>query len=89
MRRRSQARFVVANDEGVLRVAHDVTLTSTAGGLVAISIEPSTVGDALTIEMVVDGQIERVPVRVEESRPIIVDGEIRHRIRLSRVDPNG
>ena len=84
-----QARFVAANNKGVMRVARDVTVTSTAGGLVAISNEPSTVGDALTIEMVVDGQVERVAVRVEESRPIVVAGAIRHRIRLSRVDPNG
>ena len=87
--RRSAARFVAANNKGVMRVARDVTVTSTAGGLVAISNEPSTVGDALTIEMVVDGQVERVAVRVEESRPIVVARAIRHRIRLSRVDPNG
>jgi hypothetical protein len=72
-----------------MRVARDVTVTCTAGGMVATSKEPSIVGDAVTIEMVVDGQVERVAARVEESRPIVVAGTIWHRIRLSRVDANG
>ena len=72
-----------------MRVARDVTVTCTAAGMVATSKEPSIVGDAVTIEMMVDGQVERVAARVEDSRPIVVAGKIWHRIRLSRVDPNG
>ena len=87
--RRSHARFFVANSAGVLRVAVDVALTSTDDELVATSSEPSAIGDALTIEMVVDGKVTRTPVRVEDSRPIVVDETVRHRIRLSHVDPSG
>ena len=89
LKRRSHPRFVMANTEGVLRVAHDVTLTSTAGELVAIGVVPLAVSDAIMIEGVIDGQIARVPVRVEQTKPVIVDGEIRHEIRLSHVDPIG
>ena len=85
--RRSQARFVVASDESVLRLALDVTLICAGRELVAISNEPSTVGDTLTIEMVAGSEIARIAVRVEESQPIIAAGGIRHRIRLSRVEP--
>jgi hypothetical protein len=70
-----------------MRVARDVDVISTANELVAISTEPSTVGDALTLEIVVGNHTARVAVRVEDSRPIVVAGAIRHRIRLSRTDP--
>jgi hypothetical protein len=84
--RRSDARFVVASGEGVLRVARDVTITSTSSEIVAISKEPASRGDAMTVDMVVDGHVHRVAVRVEESLPIVTDGVIRYRIRLSRID---
>jgi hypothetical protein len=87
-KRRSHARFVVAHGEGVLRVACDVTLTSTDGQLVVISVDPLAGSDRLMLEMVIDGQVAMVPVRVEETRPIIVDGEIRHQIRLSYLGPS-
>ena len=83
--RRREARFVMSDNESVLHVARDVTLIQAGHEMVAISHEPSTVGDVLTIEMIAENQIARVAVRVEESRPIIVVGGIRHRIRLSRV----
>ena len=89
LKRRSAPRFIVANGEGVLRVAHDVTLTPTAGELVVISVEPLVVSDAIMIEAVIDGQFARVPVRVEQIRPVIVDGEIRHQIKLSYADQIG
>ena len=70
--RRREARFVMSDNESVLHVARDVTLIQAGHELVAI-------------EMIAENQIARVAVRVEESRPIIVVGGIRHRIRLSRV----
>ena len=87
-KRRSHARFVVAHGEGVLQVACDVTLTSTDGQFVVISVDPLAGGDRLMLEMVIDGQVAMVPVRVEETRPIIVDRGIRHQIRLSYLGPS-
>jgi hypothetical protein len=75
----------VADNDSVLRAARDVTLIQAGHELVVISHEPSTVGEALTIEMIAGNQMARVAVRVEDSRPIVVAGGVRHRIRLSRV----
>jgi hypothetical protein len=84
--RRSDARFVIANGEGVLRVARDVTITSRGSEMVAISKEPATRGDAMTVDMVVDGHVHRVAVRIEESLPIVTGGVIRYQIRMSRLN---
>jgi hypothetical protein len=87
--RRSHARFVVASNDGVLQVARDVSVVSCERELVAISREPETIGDALTLEMIVDGHVEQVAVRVSGSQPIVDAGSIRYRIQLARVDPGG
>ena len=87
-KRRSHARFVVANSDSVLRVPYDVTLTAINGQMVATSVEPLANSDAMMLEMMIDGHIALVPVRVAETSPIIVEGEIRHRLRLSYLDPN-
>jgi hypothetical protein len=87
--RRSDARFVITNGHGVLRVGRDVTITSANREMVAISKEPATRGDTMTVDMVLDGYVHRVAVRVEESRPIVTDGMIRYEIRLSPLDPGG
>jgi hypothetical protein len=84
--RRSDARFVLANGAGTLQVLSDVVVMSTAAELLAISHHPVAVGDALMVEMMVDGQVQRVAVCVEESQPMLVAASIRHRLRLSRVD---
>jgi len=84
--RRSDARFVIANSEGVLRVARDVTILSTDNEMVALSREPATYGDKMTVDMVVDGHVHRIAVRVEESLPIVTGGVIRYQIRLSRLN---
>jgi hypothetical protein len=76
----------VASNEGVLNAAWDVVVVSDQGTLFAFSGEPAIVGDALTIELIIEDEVEQVAVRVEESLPMIDDGMIRHRIRLRRVD---
>ena len=87
--RRSHARFFVASNEGVLKAGWDVTVVASEGVLFAFSGEPAVVGDRLTIELITEGEVEQVAVRVEESRPIVADGAIRHRIRLTRIHPSG
>jgi hypothetical protein len=87
--RRNHARFVVSSNEGVLQVARDVSVIWTDDGLIAISNGAVTVGDSLSIEVLVNGFVEQFTVRVEESRPIVTAGAIRHRIRLMRIHPSG
>lgn len=89
LERRHYARFVVANCDGVLRIGRDVVITAAANELIAIGSKPMTLGELLTMEMMVDGHADRVAVRVEESRPVVVAGSIWHRILLMPVDVNG
>jgi hypothetical protein len=77
---------VVQPPEGVLRVVQDVLL-QTAGQkeMVAISREAGIVGEAVTLGVSVGERTRGVHVRVVESQPIIVDGAVRHRLRLEPV----
>jgi hypothetical protein len=87
--RRNHARFVVSSNEGVLQVARDVLVIWTDGELIAISNAAVAVGDSLSIEMIVNGFLEQFTVHVEESRPILAAGVIRHRVRLTPILPSG
>lgn len=87
--RRNHARFVVSSNEGVLQVARDVSVIWTDGELIAISNAAVAVGDSLSIEMIVNGFLEQFTVHIEESRPIVAAGVIRHRIRLTPILPGG
>jgi hypothetical protein len=54
---------------------------------IAISREPAHTGERLMLDMVVDEQgdyesRERFPVFVIDSRPVILDGDMRYRLRL-------
>ena len=57
---------------------------------IGVSRQPAETGETLVLDVLqfdaVEGEIRRrVPVCVIESRPIIVDGSVRHRIRLAMV----
>ena len=85
--RRSHVRYgVIQPPEGVLRVMQDVLL-QTAGHkeMVAISREAGIVGEAVTLGVSAGERTRGVPVRVVDSQPIIVDGAVRHRLRLEAV----
>jgi hypothetical protein len=72
--------------DGVLRVLRDVTVRRTdRDELIAVSTEAGIKGEILTIYFAADGN-KPVPVRVIDSRPTIVDGSVRHQLRLTRVD---
>jgi len=82
--RRGSPRFEIANAEGVLRVLRDVTLDhSNAREVVAIAAEPGLRGEIVTVH--VPGNRVGVKAKVVESRPVIVDGTVRHRLRLTPV----
>jgi hypothetical protein len=80
--RRRHTRYVMSNFMGTLRVSSDVTVHHDArGDLIAISDQPRTAGDILTIE-VMNGSLVTTSVRVAETRPILENGSIRHWLRL-------
>lgn len=85
--RRNHPRVVVVPAaEGRLRLRRDVVVQRVEGvEVLAISREPESVGEILAVEMQQGHKIERLYCRVVESRPLIVDGNVRHRLRLQAV----
>jgi hypothetical protein len=84
--RRGHERYVVANASGSLRVVRDVSIwRDHADQLVATSEAPAAAGELLRLERIVDGETISIQVCVVESRPMLVSGRLRHRLRL-RID---
>jgi hypothetical protein len=86
--RRSHPRFAVATPwDGAVRILRDVVVNRTADDeLLAISNTAAVVGEMQTLELMGGGYTAMVRVRVLDSRPIIIDGTVRHRIRLGLVE---
>ena len=82
--RRSHARFAITPAaEGVVRVPRDVHVQTTAGSdLIVISPSPGVINERLRLELFDTGSCSSLHVQVAESRPIVVDGLVRHRLRL-------
>lgn len=92
MSRRAYPRFsVTPASEGVVRVLHDVVVQhSTEREVVVISHEPGVTQATLQIEFPDRDaqQPQQLSVRVKESKPLLVNGAVRHRIVLRVVDAN-
>jgi hypothetical protein len=84
--RRSYARFSIEpSGHGVLRVLRDVIIQEIGSDeLNVIGREAAAVGESLTLEFATDGA-PPLSVRVVECRPLVVDGALRHRLRLQRI----
>jgi hypothetical protein len=87
--RRSDKRFRLTEPaDGALRVFPDVIVQQGDDDeWIGISRQPAVAGETLVLDVrqfdAVEGEIHRrLPVCVIESRPVIVDGDMRHRIRL-------
>jgi hypothetical protein len=81
--RRNYHRYGVNDAGGCLRVVRDVVIRrGVANEFVVISDEPAAVGELLTLERMVDGLQTAIEVAVVDSRPAIVNGSMRHRVRL-------
>jgi len=81
--RRGYYRYRLTNTGGSLRVMRDVTFRRECNNeFVVISEEPEATGESLILEHVVDGTVMATRVRVVESHPTIVNGSVRHRMRL-------
>jgi hypothetical protein len=84
--RRGHARFaMLRSPEGFLRVRRDVVIQSTTNDhIVAISGEPGVLGESVSIQLSAH-EDAHIPARVLESHPIVVDGSVRHQLRLHQV----
>ena len=86
--RRSHPRFAVATPwDGAMRVLRDVVIhRSESGELQAVSTQAAIAGEEMTLDLVGGGATIGLKVRVIDSRPVMVDGAVRHRIRLTLLD---
>ena len=82
--RRSHPRFAVATPwDGAMRVLRDVVvLKSESEELHAVSHVPGISGEEMTLDLIGAGSSLGLRVKVIDSRPMMVEGAVRHRIRL-------
>jgi hypothetical protein len=83
--RRSHPRFAVATPwDGAMRVLRDVLIQrSETGELQAVSQQSAIAGEEMTLDVVGGGATIGLKVRVIDSRPVILNGAVRHKIRLT------
>jgi hypothetical protein len=88
--RRSHPRFAVESPwNGSLRILRDVAVhRSRHGELEAVSHAAAIAGETMTLNLTAAGRSIGLKVRVIDSRPVMIDGAVRHRIRLSPVEPH-
>jgi hypothetical protein len=65
-----------------MRVLRDVIAHRNGDDWIAISREPATAGETLVLHVDQGDERHRITVCVVESRPVIVEGDMRHWIRL-------
>jgi hypothetical protein len=53
--------------------------------VIAISREPGVLGEAVTVEVPAELTASTVQARVVESEPLVVNGSVRHRLRLEAI----
>jgi hypothetical protein len=84
--RRSYARFNInPSSEGILRVLRDVTVQHVQNDeVIVVGREAGVIGEVMSIESTEPATIDG-HVRVVESFPVIIDGAVRHRLRLQRL----
>jgi hypothetical protein len=85
--RRKHSRVTFSSSHGVLRVSRDVVVElSPDNELVALSSEPGVPGEELTIASSGNDETETNAFRVTASRPVFVNGGVRHELRVEPAD---
>ncbi len=86
--RRRHERFQPARPwDGRVRVLRDVVVQlERDGGLVTFGSAPGVVGEVLKLDVAGGGQSVALDVEVTESKPVIVEGDVMHRVQLAVVD---
>jgi hypothetical protein len=84
--RRSDARYGFTEPIGGTMSVYSDVIVKWSGDdeWIAISREPAAAGEMLHLDVDDGEQWNQFPVCVIESRPVIVHGDMRHRIRLHR-----
>jgi hypothetical protein len=80
-------RFTEAR-KGVLKVLCDVVVQRHGDGeWIAICRQPAVVGETLLLDIIEGDRPQQVAVCVIESRPFLLDGDKRYRIRMQTDEP--
>ena len=81
--RRRHERFQPAQPwDGTLRLMRDVIVQEDGTDLITIGHAPAAIGEELTLDLAGAGHLITCRVRVRESRPVILEGRVRYRMRL-------
>ena len=81
--RRRHERFQPAQPwDGTFRLMRDVIVQESGHELVTIGQAPAAIGEELTLDLAGAGHLITCRVRVLESRPVILEGRVRYRMRL-------
>jgi hypothetical protein len=86
--RRSNRRFSFTEPKNcVLRVLSDVIVQRTPDDeWIAIGRQPAVAGETVVLDIVEGERRQQLTACVIESRPIVLEGDMRHRIRLQSDD---
>lgn len=89
--RRRTSRFLLATPvDAVLLLQHPVTVDRFAGDEMWITSDfPATHNDLFSFSRMGSNPVSSVRMRVADSEPVIVDGAVRHRLRLTSATDNG
>jgi hypothetical protein len=69
-------------------VLRDVVIDRTSHDeLMAVCQAPGVAGETMTLDLMGGGLAFGLKVRVLESRPVIISGSVRHRLRLALLEP--
>ena len=72
--------------EGAMRVLRDVVISRADSEAVhAVSQVPAVVGEEMTLDVMGAGAVMAMRVKVVESKPLMVQGVVRHQVTLARV----
>lgn len=84
--RRSHVRFaVLQSPQGMLRVLQDVVVQNTRPDhTIALSREPGVIGELVSVQFPQDNSDVRA--KVLDSQPIVIDGKVRHQLRLHHLN---
>ena len=84
--RRSHVRFaVLQSPQGMLRVLQDVVIQNTRPDhTIALSRDPGVVGEVVSVQFP-QGDSD-VRAKILDSQPVVVDGNVRHQLRLHHVN---
>ena len=85
--RRSNPRFLVDSPwDGAMQVLREVVINRVYEGereeFIAVSTAPAVIGEVMSLDLMTGGSNVALSVRVLGSQPVMVNGNVRHEIRL-------